>query len=91
MHVPSWQNFKHSTAVEIGLSHLQPFMNSHFPFLMPVESALPNISSGAQTDVLSHGTPTTSARLHLKCDGTHTKTRFRLSAKQTGPFKSAGA
>jgi hypothetical protein len=28
-------------------------------------------------------------RLHLKCDGTHEETRFRLSAKQTSPFKSA--
>jgi len=26
----------------------------------------------------------------LKCDGTHTETRFRLSAKRTNPFKSAG-
>ena len=30
-------------------------------------------------------------RLRLKCDGTRTETRFRLSAKQTSPFKSAGA
>jgi len=27
----------------------------------------------------------------LKCDCTHAKTRFRLSAKRTSPFKSAGA
>ena len=27
----------------------------------------------------------------LKCDGTRSETRFRLSAKQTSPFKSAGA
>jgi hypothetical protein len=27
----------------------------------------------------------------LKCDGTRAKTRFRLSAKRTTPFKSAGA
>jgi len=27
----------------------------------------------------------------LKCDGTRAETRFRLSAKQTSPFKSAGA
>ena len=33
----------------------------------------------------SHG------RLRLKCDGTRAETRFRLSAKRTGPFKSAGA
>ena len=27
----------------------------------------------------------------LKCDGTREETRFRLSAKRTSPFKSAGA
>ena len=27
----------------------------------------------------------------MKCDGTRADTRFRLSAKQTSPFKSAGA
>jgi hypothetical protein len=27
----------------------------------------------------------------LKCDGTRAETRFRLSAKRTSPFKSAGA
>ena len=30
-------------------------------------------------------------RLRLKCDGTRAQTRFRLSAKRTSPFKSAGA
>ena len=29
-------------------------------------------------------------RLRLKCDGTHAENRFRLSAKRTSPFKSAG-
>jgi len=29
--------------------------------------------------------------LRLKCDGTRAKTRFRLSAKRTSPFKSAVA
>jgi len=29
-------------------------------------------------------------RGQLKCDGTRTETRFRLSAKQTSPFKSVG-
>ena len=31
------------------------------------------------------------SRLHLKCDGTRTETRFRLSAKRRSPFKSVGA
>jgi len=30
------------------------------------------------------------SRLRLKCDGTHEETRYRLSAKRTSPFKSAG-
>jgi hypothetical protein len=30
-------------------------------------------------------------RQRLKCDGTRAETRFRLSAKRTSPFKSAGA
>ena len=30
-------------------------------------------------------------RLRLKCDGTRAETRFRLSAKRTSPFNSAGA
>jgi hypothetical protein len=33
----------------------------------------------------------TCCRLRLKCDGTRAETRFRLSAKRTSPFKSAGA
>ena len=34
---------------------------------------------------------TGNGRLRLKCDGTRAETRFRLSAKRTNPFKSAGA
>ena len=30
-------------------------------------------------------------RGQLKCDGTRAETRFRLPAKRTSPFKSAGA
>jgi len=32
-----------------------------------------------------------SSRGQLKCDGTRAETRFRLSAKRTSPFKSAGS
>jgi len=34
---------------------------------------------------------TNCIRPRLKCDGTRTETRIRLSAKRTSPFKSAGA
>jgi hypothetical protein len=37
------------------------------------------------------GSSVTDCRLRLKCDGTHAETRFRLSAKRTSSFKSAGA
>jgi len=49
-------------------------------------------SSGAHTNVSTASGifQTFTARLHLKCDGTRTETRSCLSAKQTGPFKSAG-
>jgi len=33
----------------------------------------------------------TRGRLRLKCGDTRAETRFRLSAKRTSPFKSAGA
>jgi hypothetical protein len=33
----------------------------------------------------------TPSRLRTKCDGTRAETRFRLSAKRTSSFKSAGA
>jgi len=33
----------------------------------------------------------TDGRGQLKCDGTRTETRFRISVKRTSPFKSAGA
>ena len=42
----------------------------------------------------SVNTPNTSMKyvtLRLKCNGTRAETRFRLSAKRTSPFKSAGA
>jgi hypothetical protein len=38
-----------------------------------------------------HNPNTIICRLLLKCDGTRAETRFRLSAKRTSPFKSAGA
>ena len=36
-------------------------------------------------------TVSSNSRLRLKCDGTRAETRFRLSAKRSSPFKSAGA
>ena len=44
------------------------------------------LSSQAQRSLLDH-----VCRLRLKCDGKCAETRFRLSAKRTSQFKSAGA
>jgi hypothetical protein len=49
-----------------------------------------NTQSDVQT-IKSWNEISIRSRLHFKCDGTRTETRFRLSAKQTSPFKSAGA
>ena len=48
------------------------------------------------TDVYAEHTPSApkredvGSRLRLKYDGKRAETRFRLSAKRTSPFKSAG-
>ena len=39
------------------------------------------------SQLLCFSPATTSSRLRLKCDGTHTESRFCLSAKWTSPFK----
>ena len=44
-----------------------------------------------QTHKLIKTCKLTEGRLRLKCDGTRAETRFRLLAKGTSPFKSAGA
>jgi len=51
---------------------------------LPVTSAFPAICLSFNNVVLE-------GRSQLKCDGTRAETRFRLSAKRTSPFKSAGA
>jgi len=55
--------------------------------LQQVQPPLPIKNAG-----LAPGTQCTKGgRGQLKCDGTRTETRFRLSAKRASPFKSAGA
>ena len=48
-------------------------------------------SSGLSSGQCQCGESDTFRRLRLKSDGTRAETRFRLSAKRTSPFKSAGA
>jgi hypothetical protein len=42
-------------------------------------------------NVLTFSCHRQGVRQSLKCDGTRSETRFRLSAKRTSPFKLAGA
>lgn len=39
VYTPPWHNFKNSIAVAIGLLYSEAFMNSHFHFLITMESA----------------------------------------------------
>ena len=57
-------------------------MNTAAPSQQNSEARLTNGDSNQAKQV---------CRLRLKCDGTRAETRFRLSAKRTSPFKSAGA
>jgi len=41
--------------------------------------------------LMSRDSQVIAGRLRLKCDGTRAETRFRLLAKRTSSFKSAGA
>ena len=50
---------------------------------------LVNIERG--NPFLHHRIPVRCVQLRFKCDCTRAETRFRLSAKRTSPFKSAGA
>jgi hypothetical protein len=59
----------------------------------PVHTVLGEMQSFLMLQQMEHvvATGLHMVRLRLKCDGTRSETRFRLSAKQTSPFKSAGA
>jgi hypothetical protein len=49
------------------------------------------VRSVVDRNVVMRRIPVLIGRLRLKCDGTRAETRFRLSAKRTSQFKSAGA
>jgi hypothetical protein len=55
---------------------------------MPEERRSPSRRDGSLQSRTEHSS---SGRLRLNCDGTRAETGFRLSAKRTSPFKSAGA
>jgi len=58
----------------------------------PHRCSIPGPSSPLRVAILTEPSrPTEAGSIgQLKCDGTRAETRFRLSAKRTSPFKSAG-
>ena len=71
---------------EVAQLFLAPCSPGHGSAYSPIEYR-PKICFRACVTVAE----TVCSRLRLKCDGTRAETRFRLSAKRTSPFKSAGA
>jgi hypothetical protein len=63
-----------------------PFRNSDFKRTQEIFTSVSSSRSAKNAFKLY-----LPCRLRLKCDGTRAETRFRLSAKRTSPFKSAGA
>ena len=57
----------------------KPELSVRFVILTPVALGCDDVNFGMDI-----------GRGQLKCDGTRVKTRFRLSAKRTSPFKTAG-
>jgi hypothetical protein len=59
-------------------------LQTHVYLCMPYEQCvcIPSVHEGHKKNVWGRG--------QLKCDGTRAETRFRLSAKRTSLFKSAG-
>ena len=52
---------------------------------------LTGVQGSSMADLWGRGEKYLTGRPRLKCHGTRAETRFRLSAKRTSPFKSAGA
>ena len=85
-----------STLFGVGIFHRRPDLPwRHSASFKIGSSSLPVQYRGRGVALiihphLAHRVSRTRYRLLLKCDGTRAKTRFRLSAKRTNLFKSAG-
>ena len=83
----------------VQLMHLRWFPFRLSPVIRSVSetSRTRQVFSGAawpvfkSVETISNYQTAEGARLRLKCDGTRAENRFRLSAKRTSPFNSAGA
>ena len=95
----------HCTLIHVIIyKTLQGFLRPHYTIFILWEHVCPLITGNEErtaakisslrstitlrSDSTSHHT--TKSKGQLKCDGTRAETRFRLSAKRTSPFKSAG-
>ena len=88
----------------VYLSHVRPFQRQSTPLTPPANKNAPTLPIfillfrpefvHLQVDCplrrALEGAERTVRRPRLKCDGTRAETRFRLSAKRTSTFKSAG-
>jgi hypothetical protein len=74
------------------------FIDSYYQFLKKIDKQSLNRPADCNAFVVTDWNLKSSSfsnkvcrRLCLKCDGRRSETRYRLSAKRTSPFKSAGA
>ena len=72
-----------SSCIVVWLGHKMEELRIRVTLAVPAGGLPAGSANGAPDNILS--------RLRLKCNGTREETRFRLSAKRTSPFKSAGA
>jgi len=83
----SYDIFGEKSAKGTGSSDAFQFFST-VPFHCHIPSFLGLINADRWTD--GQTDESNISRGQLKCDGTRAETRFRLSAKRTSPFKSAG-
>jgi len=82
--MPAWCNVADYSSSTIMHDHVRA--TSLYLTTLTVHAPIQLHWSGGYMGILN-----THSRGQLKCDGTRAETRFRLSAKRTSPFKSAGA
>jgi hypothetical protein len=81
----SWQEWKYWNIMETSWNVMLHSLMYRYWWSVGTAPTITNAEDGNSRFFCNTG------RMHLKCDDTRTETTFRLSAKRTSPFKSAGA